>query len=61
MSKKPYLITYGCQTNEYDSTKMADVRKQSHGYERTQVPEGAKLLLPNTLVNRDKAQQKDVP
>jgi tRNA-2-methylthio-N6-dimethylallyladenosine synthase len=58
MSKKLYLITYGCQMNEYDSTKMADVLKQSHGYERTQVPEEADLLLLNTCSIREKAQEK---
>ena len=35
MSKKLYLITYGCQMNEYDSTKMASVLEASHGYTRT--------------------------
>lgn len=58
MSKKLYLITYGCQMNEYDSTKMADVLKQSHGYERTQVPEEADILLLNTCSIREKAQEK---
>ncbi|TXH03866.1 MAG: tRNA (N6-isopentenyl adenosine(37)-C2)-methylthiotransferase MiaB [Nevskiaceae bacterium] len=58
MSKKLYLITYGCQMNEYDSAKMADVLKQSHGYERTQVPEEADILLLNTCSVREKAQEK---
>ena len=56
--KKLYLITYGCQMNEYDSSKMADVLKQSHGYERTQVPEEADILLLNTCSVREKAQEK---
>ncbi|MGH8540078.1 MAG: tRNA (N6-isopentenyl adenosine(37)-C2)-methylthiotransferase MiaB [Stenotrophobium sp.] len=58
MSKKLYLITYGCQMNEYDSAKMADVLRQSHGYERTQVPEEADILLLNTCSVREKAQEK---
>jgi tRNA-2-methylthio-N6-dimethylallyladenosine synthase len=56
--KKLFLITYGCQMNEYDSSKMADVLKQSHGYERTQVPEEADILLLNTCSVREKAQEK---
>ena len=56
--KKLFLITYGCQMNEYDSAKMADVLKQSHGYERTQVPEEADILLLNTCSVREKAQEK---
>ena len=58
MPKKLYLITYGCQMNEYDSSKMADVLQQSHGYERTQVPEEADILLLNTCSVREKAQEK---
>ncbi|HEY0973863.1 MAG TPA: tRNA (N6-isopentenyl adenosine(37)-C2)-methylthiotransferase MiaB [Solimonas sp.] len=58
MSKKLYLITYGCQMNEYDSAKMADVLEQSHGYQRTQNPDEADLLLLNTCSVREKAQEK---
>ena len=58
MSKKLYLITYGCQMNEYDSTKMADVLGKSHGYTRTQDPDEADLLLLNTCSVREKAQEK---
>ncbi len=58
MSKKLYLITYGCQMNEYDSTKMADVLEKSHGYTRTQDPDEADLLLLNTCSVREKAQEK---
>ncbi|HVT34913.1 MAG TPA: tRNA (N6-isopentenyl adenosine(37)-C2)-methylthiotransferase MiaB [Nevskiaceae bacterium] len=58
MSKKLYLITYGCQMNEYDSSKMADVLKASHGYERTHSPDEADLLLLNTCSVREKAQEK---
>ncbi len=59
--KKLYLITYGCQMNEYDSSKMADVLKQSHGYECTQVPEEADILMLNTCSVREKAQEKVFP
>ena len=58
MSKKLYLITYGCQMNEYDSAKMADVLARSHGYERTQNADEADLLLLNTCSVRERAQEK---
>jgi tRNA-2-methylthio-N6-dimethylallyladenosine synthase len=58
MNPKLYLITYGCQMNEYDSSKMADVLARSHGYERTQNPDEADLLLLNTCSVREKAQEK---
>jgi len=58
MSKKLYIKTFGCQMNEYDSDKMADVLRESHGYERTNVAEDADLLLVNTCSIREKAQEK---
>ncbi len=58
MSKKLYIRTMGCQMNEYDSDKMADVLYASHGYERTDAPEEADLLLVNTCSIREKAQEK---
>ncbi|HEX7060606.1 MAG TPA: tRNA (N6-isopentenyl adenosine(37)-C2)-methylthiotransferase MiaB [Woeseiaceae bacterium] len=58
MSGKLYIKTYGCQMNEYDSDKMADVLRASHGYELTAVPEEADLLLVNTCSIREKAQEK---
>ena len=48
----------GCQMNEYDSDKMADVLHESHGYELTSNPEEADLLLVNTCSIREKAQEK---
>jgi tRNA-2-methylthio-N6-dimethylallyladenosine synthase len=48
----------GCQMNEYDSDKMADVLRESHGYELTDTPEDADLLLVNTCSIREKAQEK---
>lgn len=58
MVKKLYIETHGCQMNEYDSQKMSDVLKQSHGFETTQDPEQADLLLINTCSVREKAQEK---
>ena len=48
----------GCQMNEYDSDKMADVLHESHGYELTGNPDEADLLLVNTCSIREKAQEK---
>jgi len=48
----------GCQMNEYDSDKMADVLHESHGYELTSNPDEADLLLVNTCSIREKAQEK---
>ena len=58
MAKKLYIKTYGCQMNEYDSEKMADVLRESHGYQLTEVAEEADLLLVNTCSIREKAQEK---
>ena len=55
---KLYIKTFGCQMNEYDSSKMADVLKASHGFEVTEDPEAADLLLLNTCSVREKAQEK---
>jgi tRNA-2-methylthio-N6-dimethylallyladenosine synthase len=56
--KKLYIKTHGCQMNEYDSSKMADVLKASHGMELTNQPEEADVLLVNTCSVREKAQEK---
>ena len=58
VTKKLYIKTMGCQMNEYDSEKMADVLRESHGYELTDNPEDASLLLVNTCSIREKAQEK---
>ena len=58
MSKKLYIKTMGCQMNEYDSDKMADVLRESHGYELTNSADEADLLLVNTCSIREKAQEK---
>lgn len=56
--KKVYIKTFGCQMNEYDSDKMADVMNAAQGYEPTQDPEEADLILFNTCSVREKAQEK---
>jgi tRNA-2-methylthio-N6-dimethylallyladenosine synthase len=58
MSKKVFIRTFGCQMNEYDSDKMADVLRAAEGYEATNDPEQADLILFNTCSVREKAQEK---
>lgn len=58
MSKKLYIKTWGCQMNEYDSAKMADLLKATHGYDVAAEPEEADLILLNTCSIREKAQEK---
>ncbi|AVJ55571.1 tRNA (N6-isopentenyl adenosine(37)-C2)-methylthiotransferase MiaB [Idiomarina sp. OT37-5b] len=58
MSKKLYVKTWGCQMNEYDSAKMADLLNATHGYELTDEAEQADLILLNTCSIREKAQEK---
>lgn len=58
MTKKVYIKTYGCQMNEYDSNKMADVLNQFDGYEITETPDDAEVILFNTCSIREKAQEK---
>ncbi len=58
MPGKLYIKTFGCQMNEYDSDKMADVLRESHGLELTGDPEQADILLLNTCSIREKAQEK---
>lgn len=58
MSKKVFIKTFGCQMNEYDSDKMADVLGAAQGYESTNDPEQADLILFNTCSVREKAQEK---
>ncbi|WP_018714528.1 tRNA (N6-isopentenyl adenosine(37)-C2)-methylthiotransferase MiaB [Brachymonas chironomi] len=56
--KKVFIKTFGCQMNEYDSDKMADVLGAAQGYEKTDNPEEADLILFNTCSVREKAQEK---
>lgn len=58
MQKKVFIKTFGCQMNEYDSDKMADVLGASEGLVRTDKPEEADVILFNTCSVREKAQEK---
>lgn len=58
MSKKLYIKTWGCQMNEYDSAKMADLLRATHGYDVAEEAEDADLILLNTCSIREKAQEK---
>ena len=58
MAHKLYIKTFGCQMNEYDSGKMADVLRASHGMEDTADPAKADVILFNTCSVREKAQEK---
>ncbi|QIZ85573.1 tRNA (N6-isopentenyl adenosine(37)-C2)-methylthiotransferase MiaB [Bermanella marisrubri] len=58
MAKKLYIKTHGCQMNEYDSSRMADLLGESHAMEITDNPEEADVLLLNTCSIREKAQEK---
>ncbi|MBU1845338.1 MAG: tRNA (N6-isopentenyl adenosine(37)-C2)-methylthiotransferase MiaB, partial [Gammaproteobacteria bacterium] len=58
MSRKIYIKTFGCQMNEYDSDKMADVLGEAEGLVQTDRPEDADVILFNTCSVREKAQEK---
>ena len=58
MGKKLFIKTFGCQMNEYDSAKMRDVLRTSHGMEETLTPEQADFIIFNTCSIREKAQEK---
>ena len=58
LPKKVFIRTFGCQMNEYDSAKMADVLAASEGFEKTEDPAEADLILFNTCSVREKAQEK---
>ena len=58
MSGKLFIKTHGCQMNEYDSTKMADVLAASHGLTLTDNEAEADVILINTCSIREKAQEK---
>jgi tRNA-2-methylthio-N6-dimethylallyladenosine synthase len=57
-TKKVFIRSFGCQMNDYDSAKMADVLHAAEGYEPTQDVEQADLILFNTCSIREKAQEK---
>ena len=58
MGGKLYVKTHGCQMNEYDSARMADVLAESHGLELTEDETEADVILVNTCSIREKAQEK---
>ena len=62
MTRKVFIRTFGCQMNEYDSDKMADVLAATgpagEVYEQTDKPEDADVILFNTCSVREKAQEK---
>jgi tRNA-2-methylthio-N6-dimethylallyladenosine synthase len=58
MQKKLFIKTFGCQMNEYDSDKMADVLNISEGVVKTDTPDDADIILFNTCSVREKAQEK---
>jgi tRNA-2-methylthio-N6-dimethylallyladenosine synthase len=58
VAKKVFIRTFGCQMNEYDSDKAADILRAAEGFEPTDRPEDADLILFNTCSVREKAQEK---
>ncbi len=58
MTKKLYIKTWGCQMNDYDSSRMADLLDKTHQYKITEDPKDADLLVLNTCSIREKAQEK---
>jgi len=58
MPKKVFIKTFGCQMNEYDSDKMADVLNAAEGVVKAETPEDADVILLNTCSVREKAQEK---
>src|SRR6195256_3897816 len=58
VTKKLFIRTFGCQMNEYDSDRMADLLRAERGFEITDQPENADLILFNTCSVRERAQEK---
>lgn len=58
MQKKVFIKTFGCQMNEYDSDKMADVLNAADGMVKTDSPDDADVILLNTCSVREKASEK---
>ena len=56
--KKVFIKTFGCQMNEYDSSRMADMLHADNGMVETQTPEDADVILLNTCSVREKAEEK---
>ncbi|OAJ70259.1 tRNA (N6-isopentenyl adenosine(37)-C2)-methylthiotransferase MiaB [Methylobacillus sp. MM3] len=57
-TKKVFIKTFGCQMNEYDSSRMADLMQATEGMQQTENPEEADLILINTCSVREKPQEK---
>jgi tRNA-2-methylthio-N6-dimethylallyladenosine synthase len=58
MENRVFIKTFGCQMNEYDSAKMAEILASRNGFEQVEDPTAADLLLMNTCSIREKAQEK---
>jgi len=58
MTKKLFIQTHGCQMNEYDSARLADLLESTHGVEQADSADNADILLLNTCSIREKAQEK---
>jgi len=58
VARKLFIRTFGCQMNEYDSDRMADVLADSEGFTRTDRPDDADVILFNTCSVREKAQER---
>src|SRR5262249_19127429 len=58
VANKVYIRTFGCQMNEYDSDRMADVLHADCGLTKTEAPEDADVVLFNTCSVREKAQER---
>jgi tRNA-2-methylthio-N6-dimethylallyladenosine synthase len=56
--KKVFIKTFGCQMNEYDSSRMADLMQATEGMQQTENPEEADVILINTCSVREKPQEK---
>ncbi|MGZ8257778.1 MAG: tRNA (N6-isopentenyl adenosine(37)-C2)-methylthiotransferase MiaB, partial [Methylotenera sp.] len=56
--KKVFIKTFGCQMNEYDSSRMADMLAMTDGMVETLTPEDADVILVNTCSVREKAEEK---
>ncbi|HMV72559.1 MAG TPA: tRNA (N6-isopentenyl adenosine(37)-C2)-methylthiotransferase MiaB, partial [Pseudomonadales bacterium] len=57
-TRKVFVQTHGCQMNEYDSARMLDLLRESHGLQPAACAEEADVLLLNTCSIREKAQEK---
>ena len=56
--KKVYIKTHGCQMNEYDSSRMLDLLRETQGADLVETPEEADILLLNTCSNVKKPRKK---